>query len=890
MKKLIALLSCCVFLLAFLPLNVAGQIVIARQGFESSGETWPIVSGNPNIASASGSSDTPSSQRIRSGSASWQVNNSTATLELGNISTAGQSNVTLVLNLSSPSVTGTNGSDATDSVRIFVALNGSAFSAAATVTLHGNNNSRWGYTALLTAAGSVGTYTRYQAPQGGTNTNNYSRVEITIPDGTTSVALRIVALNNSVDEIWCVDDVVLGAAAANDLAIQGMSVDPPFPTALTPFTIRSRVRNLGLQPATGYSLNFYYDANGNSLADTSELFSTQVGSALGAGDSAVISATYPSLQAGNHRFITTLSYSLDQIATNDTLSIVVPVSHAPGAVLINEIMYAPSLDEPEWLEFFNPTTDTINLRNWRISDNNVATKTVMSTTDFKIAPGNYAIVAKDANFSTVHPTVTVPIAIANFSALNNTTPDAVVLYDNRLATMDSVLYAPSWGGQGGKSLERIDSEAPSISQTNWTTSLDSLGRTPGRENSVARRQIDLAVGEVIVTTVGEIGGQRVPAIVYEIRNIGKQTVPAGFSVTLHADTNKNGQFESTELIHEHVSTFPLPANAIDPRVFEWGNAPSGETPLRVAIVLSSDQRQSNNTQTVTVRRRYESKALIVNEIMYDPFAGQNEWVEFLHRGSAPIDLARWQFSDRPTLSGNFNTFTMATSSRVIQPGDYVVAAADSTILSSFPLLATPSQGIHVFILNRSSGFSLGNDGDDVVLRDHTGATIDSVSYSPKWNHPDISDTKGRSLERINPNLDSNDPRNWSTATPITGGTPGGTNSIFTSSRPSGASISISPNPFSPDGDGHEDFCIVRYNLPTTTSLIRVRIFDIKGRMLRTLANLEPSGAKGELIWDGLDDTRQRVRIGMYVLLIEAADSQSQTVASTRAVVVVATRL
>lgn len=185
---------------------------------------------------------------------------------------------------------------------------------------------------------------------------------------------------------------------------------------------------------------------------------------------------------------------------------------------------------------------------------------------------------------------------------------------------------------------------------------------------------------------------------------------------------------------------------------------------------------------------------------------------------------------------------------------------------------------------------MNNDGDDVILRDAMGRTIDSVAYSPDWHHPDLSDAKGRSLERVNPEIASNDRRNWSSSPDPTGGTPGRTNGIYTSSIPSAASVSINPNPFSPDGDGFEDFCIIRYNLPLTTSVIRISIFDIKGRLVRTLANGELSGPKGEVIWDGLDDTKQRVRIGAYVVFVESVDGQAGVLATAKAVAVVAAKL
>jgi hypothetical protein len=284
----------------------------------------------------------------------------------------------------------------------------------------------------------------------------------------------------------------------------------------------------------------------------------------------------------------------------------------------------------------------------------------------------------------------------------------------------------------------------------------------------------------------------------------------------------------------------------------------------------------------------EPRALVINEIMYDPLLGQNEWIEFFHRGSSPVDIARWKFSDRPTASGS-NTFTITNGSVVIQPQQFVLVAADSTILSQFSYLASPIPGVHLFVMNRSNGFGLNNDGDDVILRDAMGRTIDSVSYSTAWHHPDFTDAKGRSLERINPEIASNDRRNWSTSPAAWGGTPGKSNGIYTTSLPTSASISIHPNPFSPDGDGFEDFCIIRYNLPLTTSVIRISIFDIKGRLVRSLANGELSGSQGAIVWDGLDDTKQRVRIGPYVVFVEAVDGQAGVVATVKAVAVVAAK-
>ncbi|MDW8464733.1 MAG: hypothetical protein RML35_00630 [Chloroherpetonaceae bacterium] len=58
-------------------------------------------------------------------------------------------------------------------------------------------------------------------------------------------------------------------------------------------------------------------------------------------------------------------------------------------------------------------------------------------------------------------------------------------------------------------------------------------------------------------------------------------------------------------------------------------------------------------------------------------------------------------------------------------------------------------------------------------------------------------------------------------------------------------------------------------------------------MVRTLANSEPSGAQGEIIWDGLDDNRQPLRIGIYIIYLEALDANSALIETLRQTTVLA---
>jgi hypothetical protein len=171
-----------------------------------------------------------------------------------------------------------------------------------------------------------------------------------------------------------------------------------------------------------------------------------------------------------------------------------------------------------------------------------------------------------------------------------------------------------------------------------------------------------------------------------------------------------------------------------------------------------------------------------------------------------------------------------------------------------------------------------------------GNIIDSLIYSDDWHNKNINVTKNKSLERINPSLDSNYPENWSTSASIEGATPGEQNSIYADNNNKQSQISVSPNPFSPDNDGFEDFCIINFKLKETTSQIRIKIFDNRGRLVRTLSNNQPAGAEGAVVFDGLGDDGQTLRMGIYIVFLESLNSTSGILEHLKSVVVVARKL
>ena len=180
--------------------------------------------------------------------------------------------------------------------------------------------------------------------------------------------------------------------------------------------------------------------------------------------------------------------------------------------------------------------------------------------------------------------------------------------------------------------------------------------------------------------------------------------------------------------------------------------------------------------------------------------------------------------------------------------------------------------------------------ETIILMDLKGNIIDSILYSEKWHNKNFASTKNISLEKINPGLTSNNSINWSSSVNVAGATPGKINSIFSENKSITENISVSPNPFSPDNDGFEDFTIINYTLPQKTSQVRIKIFDNRGRLLRTLLNNQPSGSQGSVVFDGLEDNGTPFRMGIYIVFLEALNETSGVSETLKTVVVVARKL
>ncbi len=454
-------------------------------------------------------------------------------------------------------------------------------------------------------------------------------------------------------------------------------------------------------------------------------------------------------------------------ADEDTLNNFAEKYFQPGyqqqAIIINEVMYNPSDNAPEWIELL--AKDSVNLKNWSVSDSlSTPTKVKITYNDFYLSPNEYVVIAKDSIsfFNAYHPSANVKFLPVDLPSLSNT-EDGIHVYDFRDAIIDRMHYKSSWTGKKGFSIEHINGSSDSLS---WITSLTPNGNSVGTEN------------------------------------------------------------------------------------------------------LLPNQNVAHNS-------------IVINEIMFDPDADNSEFIEFQNISNDSINVGGWRIEDE---KGNY--YKLSETGFIISPNEYFILAADSMIFTQYPELLSFQ---NISITNESSlGFT--NTGELIQLKNIFSRNIDSIYYLDNWHNKNIVNTNNRSIEKINPMIDGNLSSNWSTSVALSGATPGKQNSIFTSNANAISNISVSPNPFSPDNDGFEDFTIINYNLSQAISQTRIKIFDSKGRLVRTLLNNQASGQTGSVVFNGLDDDGNPLRIGIYIIYLEAMNDASSVVDKLKTVVVVARKL
>lgn len=547
----------------------------------------------------------------------------------------------------------------------------------------------------------------------------------------------------------------------------------------------------------------------------------------------------------------------------------IPATPLYREVVINEIFADPSpvvgLPDAEYIEVYNATaTKFFQLSGWEISDGS-STSTLPN---FALAPNSYVILYSSSttgDFS-IYPN---KIGLSSFPSLNNS-GETITLKDNIGSTIDGVTYSLSTyqntvKDDGGYALEQINPKANCFNSTNWIASSNRNGGTPGVINSVNDTTPDTSNPKILsafalTNSTVEITFNKPIDTALFFRDM---VLSDSRVVTSYSSLNYFG----TQLL---LTVSP----ALD----------TGKVYLLLLDSLTDCEGNIYKTNTeVILANRNKIGTVILNEVLFNPFSGEEDFVELYNNSNLYIDLKGWSLANDD--NGTPDNLKGIPNHYVLKPSEYVVITKDYQVILNRYYTNSPTNFIELESLPTYS-----NDEGTVYLLTPTNGTSDKFSYMGAYHFSLLRDKEGVSLERLDFNRTTQDPSNWHSAAEEVGfATPGIKNSQFSPTTSTEETFSLSPEVFSPDNDGFEDVITFSYRMKESGFVGNVTIYDANGRPIKVLIKNQLLAQRGSFSWDGTTDNSTKARIGRYIILFEFFDLEGN-VSTVKKTCVVAHKL
>ncbi|MBK9018257.1 MAG: lamin tail domain-containing protein [Saprospiraceae bacterium] len=525
-------------------------------------------------------------------------------------------------------------------------------------------------------------------------------------------------------------------------------------------------------------------------------------------------------------------------------------------VLINEIMADPTpaitLPDDEFIELYNRSDKVLDLVGFGFSSGGAPQ--IFPT--YLMLPGSYLIVCDDSDVDSLSAFGNV-LGLPTFPALVNNGDD-LTLSDADGNVVHQVSYKIEWYGdaekqEGGWTLELISPLAPCRGSANWRACASLLQGTPGQPNSVLDPQPDLTA-PVLTRVFASAAAPTEVQVFFDERldaasalNAANYSISGGLNV---ASVSFLPPYNFVVVLHLDA---PLLSNTVY------------EVTVQTVADCSGNPLSGIATASFALPEPIEPKDLVINEILFNPATGGNDFVEIYNRSAKVLNLG-------DLIIGNIEVGVDTTTTNVVNdwlilPGEYAVFTENTSDIQS----RYSVQDANALIANDLPSFN--DDAGNVTIyrASTTGAVIiDAFDYGEDLHHALLDDPEGVSLERLHPDGTTQDPANWHSAAEAAGwATPTYRNSQYFENQPVADGIFEIVEPtFSPDGDGYKDFLVVNYKLDKPGYTAKVRFFDSEGRLVKLLASNELLGTEGFLRWDGDTDDGAKARIGIYVIALE----------------------
>lgn len=394
----------------------------------------------------------------------------------------------------------------------------------------------------------------------------------------------------------------------------------------------------------------------------------------------------------------------------------------PGDILISEFMFDPPSGYSEFIELYNYSDKYIDLNGFTYADN-TGNHRIITENTLVIQPQNRVVIAPNTDLASIFSGLNVISMGSGFASLNNS-GDQIVIRSSEGELMDSLEYNSSWGGSD-KSLERRSFSVSSTYNENWGDSPNPRFATPGLPN------------EVLPDTL--------PPVLSRIETLKPDSIVLKFSERLNKSVAENlSSYNFPSEIQLQSARLHATGNEIGLRF----SSPINENTPYSATILQAEDLFGNSIETpISIIVEYvetqpaEPGDLVISEFMFDPPSGYSEFIELYNQSEKVLDLMQFTYSDNAG-----NPRAIADVSTILKPHSFLILAPNDDLLAFFP---------NANMLVMGSGFhALNNTSDQIVIKNNTGQTLDSLAYSSDWGGSD------RSLERRSYTVSAVFQENW----------------------------------------------------------------------------------------------------------------------------------
>lgn len=260
--------------------------------------------------------------------------------------------------------------------------------------------------------------------------------------------------------------------------------------------------------------------------------------------------------------------------------------------------------------------------------------------------------------------------------------------------------------------------------------------------------------------------------------------------------------------------------------------------------------------------------IIFNELLPNPYKDESEYIELYNRSGKSLSLQGLSVAIRKADGSLSTKYPLAETKNILEPDGYLlITKSAESIFNCYTVKYSQNiYEIKIPVLN-NTGATL------VLFREHDEEIIDEITYSSKWHDSSVKDQKGVALERTDPDKDTQDEENWTSAAAIAGyGTPGYQNSQHGNT----------PGPEIPSGidkpvyDKESGIYSILYYLDQPGYRCRAYVYDLSGKKVADITNNELIGTNGAIQWEGFGNSGTRLKTGLYILYIELYHNEGST--------------